>query len=163
MRLRSGKTLAACAITLASLTTTACTAQEPAGISFIAAASDPEARPGNQMQFSLDRGDGWEQVSAHEGPFDTRSFDYPLEPGGTVQVRAALPVADGREVSLTLPVTVEADRAYGIVAIVSAQDPTAMCMGCGTPVSAALDAGDPAGTRLWLYETFNGISAPIMF
>ena len=146
----------------AVLSATSCTAQEPAGITFLAGSWEAGAET-RQIDFALDRGDGWQDVEAHGFPYDSRSFDYPLDPGTTVQVRAATITADGSRVEVSLPVSVEEDIAYGLYAIVSPQDPTAQCMGCGTPVSAALDPARPDGKRLWLYETYNGISAPIIF
>ena len=125
-------------------------AHAESGISFL---GDPQA-----VSFAMDRGGGWEAVRAHEGTFDSRTYDYPLTPGETVRVRAS---AGGAEV--ILPVTAEDDVAFGMVASISAEDPTAMCMGCGVPASAPVDPAAPDGERLWLYETFNGISAPIMF
>ena len=125
-------------------------AHAESGISFL---GDPQA-----VSFAMDRGEGWEAVRAHEGAFDSRTYDYSLSPGETVRVRASAGKAE-----VVLPVTAEDDIAFGMVASIASEDPTAMCMGCGTPASAPIDPAAPDGDRLWLYETFNGISAPIMF
>ena len=125
-------------------------AHAESGISFL---GDPQT-----VSFAMDRGEGWEAVRAHEGAFDSRTYDYPLTPGETVRVRVT---AGGAEV--VLPVTAEDDIAFGMVASIASEDPTAMCMGCGVPASAPVDPATPDGERLWLYVTFNGISAPIMF
>ena len=120
------------------------------GVSFLA---DPQ-----RIVFAMNRGDGWEDVAVHEGDFDSQTYDYRLWPGETVRIRAM-----AGEVAVEMPVTAEADMAYAMVASISADDPTAMCFGCGVPVSAPIDRESPNGERLWLYETFNGISAPIHF
>ena len=125
-------------------------ANAESGISFF---GDPQA-----VSFAMDRGGGWEAVRAHEGAFDSSTYDYPLTPGETVRVRAS---AGGAEV--VLPVSAQDDIAFGMVASIASEDPTAMCMGCGVPASAPVDPAAPDGERLWLYKTFNGISAPIHF
>ena len=137
------------AMAAAALLASGC-ARAESGISFL---GDPEV-----IAFAIDRGEGWETVAVHEGPFDSSTYDYPLEPGETVQV-----VAGAGDTAVELAVTAEDDIAYAVVATVGVEDPTAMCMGCGAPVSEPLDPDDPDGERLWLYETFNGISSPIMF
>ena len=120
------------------------------GVSFL---GDPQ-----RISFAMDRGDGWEDVVVHEGEFDSRSYDYRLWPGETVRVRAM-----AGEAAVELDVTAEADMAYAMVASISADNPTHLCFGCGVPNRVPIDPAAPEGERLWLYETFNGISAPIMF
>ena len=120
------------------------------GVSFL---GDPQ-----RISFAMDRGDGWEDVAVHEGDFDSRTYDYRLWPGETVRVRAV-----AGETAVEREVKAKADRAYAMVASISAEDPTHLCFGCGVPVSVPIDPDSPEGERLWLYETFNGISAPIVF
>ena len=138
----------------------ACATAQEAGISFLDGAQGDPART---IAFAMDRGEWWEDVAAHDGPFDSRSYDYRLTPGETVRVRARTAGAGGADVSVIVPVRVEDDIAYALVASVAASDPTHMCMGCGRPASTPLDPAKPDAERLWLYETFNGISSPIMF
>ena len=111
----------------------------------------------------MDRGEGFAPVRLSQPPLDSRSFDYALPAGSEVRVRAFAKGSAGQRVSVETPVRIEADIAYTMVAHIGPENPTNMCMGCGRPVSTPLEAAEPDGPRLWLYQTFNGISEPIIF
>lgn len=134
-----------------------------AGISFLGPSS---LAAQERIAFSADRGSGWQAMPVHAGPQDQgkdgRLYDVRLSPGTRLKVEARLVRGAAVIGRVEQSIPIEGDRRYFAHAEVQADDPTIGCMGCSDAVSAPI-AGESGARRLWLYWSFNGISAPIIF
>lgn len=129
-----------------------------AGISFFV--EHQQLQPGERVAFRFRQEVGWRNASARPARAGDQGYDYRLVPGVPVQVEARLLSGDRLLAQVTKRVPTGGDRRYIIHVHVQPGDPTQACMGCGQPVSAPIPS---RSGRLWLYDSFNGISRPIIF